>query len=890
MMKKMMMIKRLYIAIALVALNIMPMQAQTHAEATSQKWKGIDVTTVLDNNDYPDDNKMTSGYPIILYNVGTGCFVTQGGDWAMEGRLFYSSFGRTMYLYKTGRINSGLTEGGVEVQKNSFCVRPPYPFGKKWSNWRSYNLTTLMDGNQKQYGLKWRFERVEDSSDTDSYTYYMSMKFNNNDTIYYLGAAYGEWWAEKYYNRETGEYEGKEKGKFSSLDDDRCCWTTEDVRGNTTKKQLKNGDQVEIQKLYQWKLISVTEFLDVLTQENVGLNPSISALIPDRDFTRNSDDFFDWDYNPYNQWFVSRLANHIYGDSQRYAYTCADYRQQYNEKGKTQWDSNQQAIPERFIDEAWDSPVKLKAVFDRRYTKAERGTVYDDLYFGMKNAKNGFLPFEGVGTLYTNFKVTKAGWYEIECGGFSMSQQDHDAYMFARVIPDADNATTPNAASLESEFPVGDQDSPHYGKVTLQKLNFGTYQKNTTIAVRDVGEELRKHRDSYKKAVWVLVSQEDIDAGRSTIRVGIGKDAATRSDLMTYSYGGTTRTGYYDTDWVCIDDIRSSYMGTGPAFFYEDMETLDYLDDVNHIALFNQHEFAKGGEAGRYGGATALQRKFTTNAWNTFSFPLPLTGEQVRNAFGDSSELLEFNSIGGLSRNDCIIDFKTVNLVTLDEVVTPGKLYMLKPSQDPTYGENPRGKMNYYYDLGKMFFSTKAEDNNNGYTHPVIDLSIWGESENASSYKSKNDGAGHVTYIQTPSYSKFRVNSSGEVIRTSRNGTDLGIVDDTYAPKGSYVMSGGMMYELSRDTPIKGFRGWITTTHSIFPDEEAAAAGAKFAIDGVIDGEDPIATSIDQHLAQPVNVRAIAGVYDIMGRKISNSVENLPKGLYIIGGKKLLIK
>ena len=118
----------------------------------------------------------------------------------------------------------------------------------------------------------------------------------------------------------------------------------------------------------------------------------------------------------------------------------------------------------------------------------------------------------------------------------------------------------------------------------------------------------------------------------------------------------------------------------------------------------------------------------------------------------------------------------------------------------------------------------------------------------------------------------------------------MGIVDNTYAPKGSYVMSGGKMYELKRDTPLKGFRGWITLTKSIFPNQTEAAAGAKFAIDGVIDGEDPIATSIDQHLAQPVNVRAIAGVYDLMGRKVGDTIENLPKGLYIVSGKKLLVK
>ncbi|MBO4315406.1 MAG: hypothetical protein J5867_05530, partial [Prevotella sp.] len=282
-------------------------------------------------------------------------------------------------------------------------------------------------------------------------------------------------------------------------------------------------------------------------------------------------------------------------------------------------------------------------------------------------------------------------------------------------------------------------------------------------------------------------------------------------------------------------------------------------------------------------GAANLQRKFTKDEWNTFSFPLPLTGEQVRNAFGDESELLRLHSIGLLSNNDCIIDFETVNLLTLDNVVTNEYLYMLKPSKDPAFGENPRGEMAYYYDLGKMFFSTNAEDEDNSeYEYPVIDLSVWSGQQSVGSYNGTNDGTGYITFTQTPNYSTFRVDRDGIKIAS------VDSPDGSYAPKGSYAMSGGKMYELSRDTRIKGFRGWITLTHSIFKDAESSAAGAKIAIDGIIDGEAP--TAIDRHTVVPVNLTTITAVYDLSGRKVGASVESLPKGIYIVGGKKLLVK
>ena len=53
-----MMIKRLLKIYALLSLltfvNLVGLKAQTHADATSQKWKGIDVNTVLGNSDYTD--------------------------------------------------------------------------------------------------------------------------------------------------------------------------------------------------------------------------------------------------------------------------------------------------------------------------------------------------------------------------------------------------------------------------------------------------------------------------------------------------------------------------------------------------------------------------------------------------------------------------------------------------------------------------------------------------------------------------------------------------------------------------------------------------------------------------------------------------------------------
>ena len=113
-------------------------------------------------------------------------------------------------------------------------------------------------------------------------------------------------------------------------------------------------------------------------------------------------------------------------------------------------------------------------------------------------------------------------------------------------------------------------------------------------------------------------------------------------------------------------------MGLAPAFFYEDEEDLTYLShDPNYRDNFESNEYVPTTLDGRYGGAASLQRTFTVGEWNTFSFPLPMTGEQVRYAFGNESELLEMNqTIDSQQKWTVSSTSHTVNLVTTDNVVT----------------------------------------------------------------------------------------------------------------------------------------------------------------------------------------------------------------------------
>lgn len=798
-------------------------QEDTHAHSESHKWKGIDVTTVLGKNQYSNKGKT-----IYLFNIGTGRFIIEGGNYGMEGRLFHEDFGRPMELMSNGLIKSGITEKGTNVDKSVFGCNASGPFhDQPWTAWDQYSFAIMMDASIKKRN-GWVFERVEDESNTDTYTYYMyetSTKTDYQGNKYYLGAAWGECWAKD----KNGNPAWKGNGTLVFMDDDRASWTSIDPKG-VTDKYLVNGEMITLDELYQWRVVSEEQFFEVLSEEVTGLNPSIAALIPDRDFTRNANDF---DKN----WKMERNDDGDYSEKGRWGFTF----------GRLE---NNAAQNPTYPHKAWNEPIRLKNVFE------------GSANYGWTNARYGFLSFEGVGRTYTEFEVPQPGWYMVQCYGFiqNASNSNNDAYLFAKVKDSSSN-------SIE-----GGESRNNLVKVSANK--FGSKEKQANCL--EVGKTLTRpdrDKESYKNTVWILVTEEQFNNGQKTLQVGVGKDAATKST----NYKTDSETGaecYYDTDWVCVDDFRASYLGLGPCFFYEDEEDLNYLSfDEQHIK--KQHQSAVPN--GHYSGATCLERTFKKNKWNSFSFPLPLTGEQVRYAFGEDAKLAKIHSVGKMSQNPNILDFQLVTLFTTDVVVEPGHFYLLKPTKEPTAGVDPQERKTTYYELGRMFFSVN-ENESAEYTHDKMSLNnLMTNTQDITSLDGKHNGTAGVNYVQTPGFSSFSIDSDHYY-----NGTT-----DThgiYAPKGSYVVSNNTIVHLNKDNPLKGFRGWISLT-------EAVGSGSKeYTMDVFGMFEEEPENGSTTGLPRIVLFGKDESVYDISGRKVGTLGDQLKKGLYIVKGKKYLVK
>lgn len=789
-------------------------QAQT-------RWTGVDVST------------LNNGDEVFLYNVGTGRFMIHGGDWGIQGRLFYNDSGKLLKIYKNGSnyyFDTGMVTEKQGVAKYLICNVPGQSCGTD-NAWATNNgntdgtktYTIIFDGNDSY--RNWQFVPVTTNDGT--HTYYMRQTFSSNN--YWMGAVYGDNW---------GNHDGDGYGYLISLSSsyDKATWSQlQRFDGNQDKSTVKsrvssvnnsitpanyaetkvkifNEDtEVSIDDLYKWRIVTKAQLLATMNSSDIGdgLSTNLTYLINDRGFERNDFSFFNSDYG----WVANRFTNDIYTTSGegRYCYTWG-YRAG---NGETSERTNNQSGTRTVSGENYMAPVRLKAQFDDKY---------GDGFSGKVDAKFGYLEFEGVGTVstYINIPENGAGVYRISAYGFY--QGDHPAYFFA---------TTQDPSTLS----MADINNPE--KVSLssamklvsgyEKNSKGSYSRNplTKEGVIGAGYDFVYDKETYRRELQIKVTSSD-----TKIYFGVVKLEATKSSSDATT-GNNNRVFYYhDTDWVGADQFDITYLGTEEPVWFDE----DYNDDG--FAYLNQGE----DQVLQYNNRTVrLHRTFEKGQWNSFVFPMGLSAVQVRHAFGDGTQVARLDGLGTITGNKGIIDFASVPLPAEGTAIEAGQYYIIKPQNDPLSTSD--GKK--YYNIGTATFSQTS-------LASIVDdnTTLYWDKDHTVSIQS------HATYF-----------------------------NDTKIPAGSYVLGKNKntgvynMYFLKSGTTIKGFRGWITDVNS-------TAASKKISINGIYDDT----TSID---GMPVMERADHNViYDISGRKVGTTEEmnQLPKGIYMVNGKKWIVK
>ena len=316
-----------------------------------------------------------------------------------------------------------------------------------------------------------------------------------------------------------------------------------------------------------------------------------------------------------------------------------------------------------------------------------------------------------------------------------------------------------------------------------------------------------------------------------TLRLGVGKSAEggrVYMDNMTLIYMGNT-----------IDDQFG--FGVDAYGRYSDVDKYKYSSD---------------------GYMFYLSRKFVEGEWSSLTLPVNLSASQLSEAFGENMELVKLTGLN--PQNPQQIFFEPVNL-SGGKGLEAGQCYLVKVTKEPVCPE-----------YKKFTFSRINEElDEEAYLETNVD---------------------EVSYAYGNVYQFLGVSCPGGI----SNGKVSGETDDKAltwtayyyhpndiekpytAPAGSYVMSGGDMYHLSSEWS----NGLIGTAWYI---EETNPTSETKTL--VIDNGNGT-TDINGIVTETPAEKAAEGVYTINGQKIASdkSLNDLPKGIYIVNGKKHIVR
>ena len=254
-----------------------------------------------------------------------------------------------------------------------------------------------------------------------------------------------------------------------------------------------------------------------------------------------------------------------------------------------------------------------------------------------------------------------------------------------------------------------------------------------------------------------------------------------------------------------------------------------------------------------------LSRKFVLNAWNAITLPCDVTGSQITETFGEDAKLCKLEGVNPQNKDQIL--FSTVDL--FDNYDTPaivhGECYLIWVTKGPVI---PEGE--------EYTFLVKKENDPNqtsqDMTFPYGNIyTITGVScpEGITMVTPEQNYKTVTTSTGTLKYTYFYHRPE-------------------YAPQYSYVMSGGKMYYLTEGN----WNGLLGTCWYI-TDMGTSSNSKVLAIDG-----EGGTTDINGIVTEVPGDKAMEGVYNINGQKVADgtSLEGLPKGIYIVNGKKHVVK
>lgn len=694
--------------------------------------------------------------------------------------------------------------------------------------------------------------------------YSIYMRWNGGTSTYFLQ------------NKVEGSGTGPYMGIFK--DKDGVNGVFMDRKENCAIKFVKAKGYSENNKVY---LVEINSFLPITHLGYLTAYPNDENKFCDYETNLAAEDTpeyknQEWKVITKNEYYLLFHTNPAYMKSPvdaSFLITCPDFR--IHDAGAAKWiikSEDQSANVNshvRFGDETmYKTYDKVSGTKDEGFTgrTEDHQKKYGKYFYCYTKGLRGF-------TFYQDVKVHKGGWFLLRCNGFSTSNS-------------SENITT-NGKPLANLFitVLGANNNPINDKYSTATLN-GISQADAeslgnTYDKAGIGHAF--FEGEYENQVQICLDKaldgnEISDKNPVTLRIGFyidstpnGKPAVAANEL------------------TAVDNFKLYYAGPrrNPELILDEESTdLRYLTEA----------------ADEYKNSVLhLNRKLNDNMWNSLILPVDLTWGQMKRTFGDAVKVAK---LAALTENS--VQFVTVEPDSDEQVMVKAfEPYIVFPPYTQVKS-SPYTVEHFYTSKGndnsewldKDYKPSNNEDNrltktlkadHYDITMVSLDREKLKEYVNTTNWESK-------TTFSTPSGNHGTMVCKGTMAKTYDKGK---IIDGRDDLNGDYFMYKGKLIQVPSGNKensvepysygLKAFRCWFELTGN------TSAEGKPSQVSLLIDGVEDSTTGIDDiHGSTDCTSykRGIDGVFNMNGQMVrrSCSLEGLPKGMYVVNGKKIIIR
>lgn len=546
--------------------------------------------------------------------------------------------------------------------------------------------------------------------------------------------------------------------------------------------------------------------------------------------------------------------------------TCPDFR--INDTDAAKWEIGGENSPDDVKSHVYFGDKKMYKTYniigntqDKDWTgrTEDHQQKYGQYFYCYTKGLRGF-------NIYQDVKVHKGGWYLLRCNGFSTANS-------------SENIAT-NKKPLANLFitVLGADGKPNekiYSAATLDGISQADAETlGNTYEGAGIGHAFFEGK--YENQVQICLDKaldgnEISDKNPVTLRIGfyvdptpdgkpaVAKDELTAVDEFKLLYAGPRRNPELILDEESTD-LR-----------YLTMATDEYKNSVLH-----------------------LNRKLNDNMWNSLILPVDLTWGQMKRTFGDAVKVAK---LAALTENS--VQFVTVEPKNDDDVmVTAFEPYIVYPPY--TQVKSAPYTVEHFYTkegednsewLGKDYHPSTDETNR---LTKTIEKDHYDITMVSLDRKKLTEHMDPKTWVSTKTFSGSDTPGTTMVCKGTLAKTydNDGIIDGRDDLNGDFFMYKGNLIQVPSGAKdgepyqygLKAFRCWFELS-------SPSASTVSLMIDGVEDS----ATSIDDIHTDADHTsykRGIEGVFNMNGQMVrrDNSLEGLPKGMYVVNGKKVIIK